>query len=85
MKESLWNYEVICLKNKIKKKTNYEQSTIFHMEGDVVVLHEIARQWVMRYGSQVIAIYNEAFDSEGIPPVNGTLIPGVARITKEPT
>lgn len=62
-----------------------EQSTIFHMEGDVVVLHEVARQWVMRYGSQVIAIYNEAFDSEGIPPVNGTLIPGVARITKEPT
>ena len=60
-----------------------ELTTNFHMEGDVVVLHEVARQWVMRYGSQVIAIYNEAFDPEGLPPVDGTLVPGVIRITKE--
>jgi type IV secretion system protein VirB9 len=49
------------------------------MEGDLMVIHEVARRFVMRLGNQVIGLWNESFDVDGAPPIDGTSAPGVAR------
>lgn len=53
-----------------------------HMEGrDLVVIHEVARRWVLRLDKQTIGIWNDNFDLDGIPPVAGTVSDKVQRIT----
>lgn len=61
---------------------NSEQTVNSHMEGDVIVVHETAKRWVMRLGSAVVGIWNDAFDPDGVPPVDGTTVPGVVRSVK---
>ncbi|QVN19871.1 TrbG/VirB9 family P-type conjugative transfer protein [Burkholderia pyrrocinia] len=53
-----------------------------HMDGDTIVVHEVAKQWVLRLGDEAIEIWNNAFDLNGVPPVDGTTVPGVARVLK---
>ncbi len=53
-----------------------------HVSGDLLVLHEVARRWVLRLGRQVVGVWNEAFDAFGIPPVHGTTVDGVRRVPK---
>jgi type IV secretion system protein VirB9 len=53
-----------------------------HVDGDLIVMHEVARRWVLRLGSQVIALWNDAFDLDGVPPRAGTSVEGVARVLK---
>ena len=48
---------------------------------DVMVIHEVARRWVLRLDKQVIGIWNDAFDPEGVPPVAGTISEKVQRLT----
>ncbi|PLZ00420.1 type IV secretion system protein VirB9 [Burkholderia sp. WAC0059] len=55
-----------------------------HMEGDRIVLHEVARRWVLRLGSEAVELWNNAYDLDGVPPVNGTTVPGVIRTLKMP-
>jgi type IV secretion system protein VirB9 len=52
------------------------------MESEFLVADRVAEQFYLRRGKAVIGIYNEAFDLDGIPPANGTTIPGVARVFK---
>ncbi len=49
---------------------------------DTLVLHRVSREMVLRLGKAVVGIYNESFNPDGIPPNEGTTVPGVKRILK---
>jgi len=49
------------------------------MEGDLLVVDRVARRLVLRAGSAVVGVWNDAFDLDGIAPKDGTTVPGVAR------
>ncbi|MEX3941825.1 TrbG/VirB9 family P-type conjugative transfer protein [Paraburkholderia sp. BR10937] len=53
-----------------------------HMEDDVIVVHEVARRFVLRLGDEVVGLWNDAFDVDGVPPVNGTTATGVKRVLR---
>lgn len=46
---------------------------------DLVVVHAVAPKFVLRRGSDVICIYNEAYSPTGINPRTGTTSPSVQR------
>jgi type IV secretion system protein VirB9 len=48
--------------------------------GDLLVADRVGRRFVLRLGESVAAIINDAFDLDGVPPKNGTTVPGVARV-----
>jgi type IV secretion system protein VirB9 len=52
------------------------------MEGDLLVVDRVARRLNLRLGNQVVALYNDAYDADGVPPVNGTTVPGVERAVR---
>jgi len=49
---------------------------------DVLVVHRVGKQFYLRLAKQVVGIYNESYDSHGLPPQNGTTVPGVQRRIK---
>lgn len=49
---------------------------------DILVIHLVTEAFVLRYGQEVVGIYNEDFDPEGIAPVQGSTVPGVKRTLK---
>lgn len=51
----------------------------FHMDGDLAVVQRMGKQFVLRLGAQTVGIWNDAFDAEGVPPKEGTLVEGVTR------
>ncbi|CAB3786306.1 TrbG/VirB9 family P-type conjugative transfer protein [Paraburkholderia fynbosensis] len=53
-----------------------------HMEDDVIVVHELARRFVLRLGDEVVGLWNEAFDVDGVPPADGTTVSGVKRVLR---
>lgn len=58
-----------------------EARTNFNMAGDYVVVQRLGRKFVLRLGKSVVSVWNEAFDADGVAPVEGTTVPGVARVT----
>lgn len=53
-----------------------------HMEGDnkdTIVIHGVAKHYVLRLSKQVVGVWNEAYDIDGGSPKNGTVIPNVSR------
>jgi type IV secretion system protein VirB9 len=52
---------------------------------DLLVADRVARRFVLRLGQSVAAIINDAFDLDGVPPKDGTTVPGVARVVKAAT
>lgn len=52
------------------------------MEDDLLVADRVSRRLMLRSGSAVVGIWNEAFDPEGLPPSEGTTVPGVQRKMK---
>jgi type IV secretion system protein VirB9 len=54
------------------------------MEGELLVVDRVSRRLKLRAGSAVVAIWNEAFDLDGVPPTDATTVPGVARVAREP-
>lgn len=52
------------------------------MEDDVLVVDRVSRRLMLRAGSAVVGLWNEAFDLEGSPPGQGTTVPGVQRVLK---
>jgi type IV secretion system protein VirB9 len=52
------------------------------MEGDLLVVDRVSRRLMLRAGSAVVGVWNEAFDIEGAPPRGGTTVPGVERAVK---
>lgn len=59
-----------------------EEMVNVRMQDDKLVADRVARRFVLRLGESVISIINEDFDLDGIPPVNGTTAPGVARVLR---
>jgi type IV secretion system protein VirB9 len=52
------------------------------MEDDLLVVDRVSRRLVLRAGSAVVGLWNEAFDIDGVPPVESTTVPGVRRLLK---
>ena len=52
------------------------------MEDDLLVIDQVGRRLMLRAGSAVVGVWNEAFDLEGVPPVAGTTVPGVQRVIR---
>lgn len=61
-----------------------EESVInSHVEGDFLVLHRVAKNFILRSGRQVVGIYNEGFDRRtGRSSASGATVPGVKRVVK---
>lgn len=54
------------------------------MEGELLVVDRVSRLLKLRAGSAVVGVWNDAFDLDGRPPVDGTTVPGVSRALKSP-
>ena len=52
------------------------------MEDDLLVVDRVSRKLMLRSGSAVVGIWNEAFDLDGVPPGGGTTVSGVERSLK---
>jgi type IV secretion system protein VirB9 len=52
------------------------------MEDDLLVVDRVSRRLMLRAGSAVAGLWNEAFDLDGKPPGGGTTVPGVQRVLK---
>ena len=52
------------------------------MEDDLLVADRVSRRLMLRAGSAVVGVWNEAFDLDGVPPGGGTTVPGVQRVVK---
>jgi len=52
------------------------------MEDDLLVVDRVSRRLMLRAGPAVVALWNEAFDLDGAPPIDGTVVPGVQRVLK---
>lgn len=59
-----------------------EEMVNARMQDDLLVADRVARRFVLRLGLSVVAVINEKFDLDGKPPVNGTTVPGVARVLR---
>ena len=59
-----------------------EEMVNVRMQDDKLVADRVARRFVLRLGESVISIINEDFDLDGVPPINGTTTPGVARVLR---
>lgn len=47
---------------------------------EILVIHRVAKAMVLRLGEQVVGIYNERFDPNGVSPLDGATVPGVKRV-----
>jgi type IV secretion system protein VirB9 len=54
------------------------------IEDDLLVVDRVSRKLVLRSGSAVVGVWNEAFDLDGAPPPESTSVPGVRRALKGP-
>jgi len=52
------------------------------MEDDLLVVDRVSQRLMLRAGSAVVGVWNEAFDLDGLPPGGGTTVPGVQRALK---
>ena len=64
---------------------NDTESTVnLHTEGQLLVIHEVARRFLLRLDKQEVGIWNEAFDPEGMSNPTGTTSDQVIREVVEP-
>jgi type IV secretion system protein VirB9 len=61
-----------------------ETLTNFHMDSDTgtVVVHEIAANFILRYGTAVLAIRNDGFNPDGKLNLTGTTVPNAVRLQR---
>ena len=52
------------------------------MEDDLLVVDRVSRHLMLRAGSAVVGIWNDAFDLDGVPPQDGTTAPGIERTVR---
>ncbi len=52
------------------------------MEDDLLVVDRVSRRLMLRAGSAVVGLWNEAFDLDGKPPSDGTTVSGVQRVLR---
>jgi type IV secretion system protein VirB9 len=55
------------------------------MEDELLVADRVSRRLMLRSGSAVVGVWNDAFDLDGMPPSEGTTVPGVRRRLKTDT
>ncbi|MBN3856773.1 TrbG/VirB9 family P-type conjugative transfer protein [Paraburkholderia sp. Ac-20340] len=60
-----------------------EATVNYHMEGDTIVVHEVSREFVIRYGQSVLGIRNDGYSPDGHSDASGSSLPGTARLTRE--
>ncbi|PAK12569.1 type IV secretion system protein VirB9 [Burkholderia ubonensis] len=53
-----------------------------HIDGDTIVVHEVAKRFVLRLAREVVGIWNDAYDIDGVPAHDGTTVNGVKRILR---
>ena len=64
---------------------NDGESTVnLHSEGQLLVIHEVARRFLLRLDKQEVGIWNEAFDPDGMSSPTGTTSDRVVREVVEP-
>lgn len=64
---------------------NDGESTLnLHTEGQLLVIHEVARRFLLRLDKQEVGIWNDAFDPDGMANMTGTASPDVVREVVEP-
>lgn len=62
---------------------NGEEARInFEMEGDLAMVQRMGRRFVLRLGKAVVGVWNEAFDADGVAPVQATTVDGVERVVR---
>lgn len=49
---------------------------------DTLVVHRIAKTFVLRFGKKIVGVYNQGYDAHGIPAEHNTTIYGVKRVLK---
>lgn len=49
---------------------------------DIVVLHKVNAKWILRLGDRALAVWNEAYDPNGVRNTTGTASPAVKRVIK---
>lgn len=49
---------------------------------NIVVVQKVSPKWVIRLGNRALAVWNDAYDSEGVPNNTGTVSPKVRRTVK---
>ncbi|MFL5011602.1 P-type conjugative transfer protein VirB9 [Rhizobium sp.] len=52
------------------------------VENNLVLVHAISRKFILRRGSDVLCVFNEAYDRIGINPDTNTTSPSVERVVK---
>lgn len=52
------------------------------MEDELLVVDRVCPHLMLRSGSAVVGLWNEAFDLEGVPPIDGTTVPGLRRVLR---
>ena len=61
-----------------------EKTLNLHTEGQLLVIHEVARRFLLRLDKQEVGIWNEAFDPDGMANTSGTASPEVVREVVQP-
>jgi len=70
-----------------------ESLTNYHMEcgdpdkqcSDTIVVHQVAKRFVMRLSKEVVGLWNDAYDIDGVPPKDGMAVGGggLKRVMRE--
>ena len=55
---------------------------MLRMEDDLLVVDRVSRRLMLRAGTAVVGVWNDAFDVDGVVPVDATTVPGVRRSLK---
>ncbi|ATP12996.1 P-type conjugative transfer protein VirB9 [Bartonella henselae] len=56
--------------------------TVVGNSNDIIAVHKVNPKWLIRLGKRALAVFNEAYDSNGIPNTTGTISSVVHRINK---
>nr|WP_032490332.1 TrbG/VirB9 family P-type conjugative transfer protein [Escherichia coli]CAA57030.1 TrwF protein [Escherichia coli]FAA00036.1 TPA: TrwF protein [Escherichia coli] len=49
---------------------------------NIIAVHKVNPKWMIRLGNRALAIFNEAYDPNGVPNDTGTASPAVRRVNK---
>lgn len=56
--------------------------TVLGASNDIIAVHRVNPKWLIRIGNRALAVFNEAYDPNGIPNTTGTISSVVHRINK---
>jgi len=51
--------------------SHMECSNLARQCSDTIVVHEVAKRFVLRLGNEVVGLWNDAYDPDGVPPEDG--------------